>query len=439
MTRTSKKNFEVAIIGGGISGLTLGIALHHRGIPTRIYEQAAEFAEIGAGVSFRENAIQAMKHCHQGVYEAFEKVRVGNLWPNKQNVWFDYHDGYHQKPSGETFAFTIQTPVGQAGVHRAHYLNELVHLFPSERSHFGKRLEGLEKDGDGRWRMKFVDGSSAVADAIIGCDGIKSKMRSLMFGEDHPCARPTYTHKYAYRGLTNMEDAVKAVGEEKAKTACMHMGPGGHLLTFPVNSGKTLNIVAFKTSPTDWPDPEKLVRRGKLSDALHDFQNYNADVLSLLNLCPPDLDIWAIFHSADHPVPTFALGTLCLVGDAAHATSPHHGAGAGFCIEDAAILAHLLADPRVATREDLEKVFLAFDEVRRERALWLPRSSSFIGDCYEWMAEGVGEDFEKIEHEILVRNRIIGDVDVEGMLRGARECLTGRLGMGGGGGGNSGR
>lgn len=207
----------------GISGLTLGIALHHRGIPTSIYEQAAEFAEIGAGVSFRENAIQAMKHCHQGVYEAFEKVRVGNLWPNKQDVWFDYHDGYHDKPSEETLAFTIRTQLGQAGVHRAHYLNELVNLFPSERSHFGKRLEGLEKDGDGRWRMRFVDGSSAVADAVIGCDGIKSKVRSLMFGEDHPCARPTYTHKYAYRGLTNMEDAVKAVGEEKAKTACMHV------------------------------------------------------------------------------------------------------------------------------------------------------------------------------------------------------------------------
>ncbi|EME77310.1 uncharacterized protein MYCFIDRAFT_72425 [Pseudocercospora fijiensis CIRAD86] len=426
MAQTSKK-FEVAIIGGGISGLTLGIALHHRGIPTRIYEQAPEFAEIGAGVSFRENAIQAMEHCHPGIFEAFEKVRVSNLWPSKKTVWFDYHDGYHDKSSSETFAFSIRTKLGQAGVHRAHFLNELVGLFPAERSHFGKRLEGLEREEDGRWRLRFVDGSSAVADAVIGCDGIKSKVRVLMFGEEHPCARPTYTHKYAYRGLTDMEDAVKAVGEEKAKTACMHMGPGGHLLTFPVNKGKTVNIVAFKTNPEDWPDHDRLVRRANRDDALRDFQDYGHDVLSLLKLCKPDLDVWGIFHLADHPVPSFAKGSICLVGDAAHATSPHHGAGAGFCIEDAAILADLLADKRVKTREHVEAVFAAFDDVRRDRGQWLPPSSQHIGNCYEWIAEGVGEDFEKIETEINVRNGIIADVDIPGMCRDARECLTQRL------------
>ncbi|KXT11584.1 hypothetical protein AC579_3112 [Pseudocercospora musae] len=430
MTRTtSEKKFEVAIIGGGISGLTLGIALHHRGIPTSIYEQAGEFAEIGAGVSFRENAIQAMKHCHPGVYEAFEKVRVGNLLPDKQDVWFDFHDGYHDKPSNETFAFTIRTKLGQAGVHRAHYLNELVRLFPRERSHFGKRLEGFEEE-NGRWKMRFVDGSSAFADAIIGCDGIKSKVRALMFGETHACARPTYTHRYAYRGLIDMEDAVKAVGEEKAKTACMHMGPGAHLLSFPVNAGKTLNIVAFKHEESNWPDPERLVRRGTRSSALRDFQSYNQDVVSLLSLCAPDLDVWGIFHLADHPVPSFCKTTLCLLGDAAHATSPHHGAGAGFCIEDAAVLSDLLADTRVQTREQIEAAFQTFDDVRRERGQWLPRSSQHIGNCYEWIAEGVGEDFEKIEREINARNSMIGDVDVEGMCRDAKEHLAARLGLG---------
>lgn len=390
-----------------------------------------------------------MKHCCSGIYDAFEKVRVGNLWPEKQDVWFDYHDGYHEKENpDETLAFTIRTSLGQAGVHRAHFLNQLVGLFPKEMSHFGKRLERLEKEGkSGRWKMKFEDGSCAVADAVIGCDGIKSRVRQLMFGEDHPCAKPTYTHKYAYRSLTSMEEAVKAVGEEKAKNACMHvsafalhnpderftvlmflqMGPGGHMLTFPVNHGKTLNVVAFKTNPDDWPDHEHLTRPAKREDALRDFEGYGHDVISLLNLCKPELDCWAIFHLADNPVPTFAKGSVCLIGDAAHATSPHHGAGAGFCIEDAAILADLLADKRVKTAKDLEAAFATFDEVRRDRGQWLPPSSQHIGNCYEWIAEGVGEDFEKIEREINIRNSIVADVDVPGMCKEAQDRLSSRL------------
>ncbi|KAF2167241.1 hypothetical protein M409DRAFT_22668 [Zasmidium cellare ATCC 36951] len=419
------KDFEVAIIGGGIAGLTLAIALHHRGVNVVIYEQAAHFAEIGAGVSFTPNAVQAMKHCYSGVYSAFEKIRTGNLWPSKKNVWFDYHDGYHDKD--ETFAFSITSSIGQAGVHRARYLDELVKLLPEEHARFGKRLEGFERDGSGRWRLRFEDGSEATTDAIIGCDGIKSKVRQLLYG-DHPCSHPTFTHKYAYRALATMEDAIKAVGEEKAKNACMHMGPGGHMLTFPVNHGQTLNVVAFHTTESDWPDYNKLTRPAKREDALRDFANYGPDVTNLLQLCQPNLDVWAIFHLGDHPVPTYAKGTICIVGDAAHATSPHHGAGAGFCIEDAAVLSDLLADDRVRTQQDIEVVFSVFNDVRRERGNWLVQSSQHIGNCYEWIGQGVGEDFSKVENEINTRNGMISDVDVQGLCREAVGILRGRLG-----------
>lgn len=110
-----------------------------------------------AGVSFTENAVQAMKHCHSGVHEAFEKIRTGNLWPSKKNVWFDYHDGYHDQP--DTLAFSITNGLGQAGVHRAKYLDELVKLLPEENASFGKRLESFERNDDGRWSLRFEDGS----------------------------------------------------------------------------------------------------------------------------------------------------------------------------------------------------------------------------------------------------------------------------------------
>ncbi|KIX92833.1 uncharacterized protein Z520_11496 [Fonsecaea multimorphosa CBS 102226] len=425
------KKFEIAIIGGGIAGITLAIALYHRQIPVKIYEQAPQFGEIGAGVSFSPNAVQAMKLCHEGVYDAFEKVCTLNVWPEKKYVWFDYLDGWEgPKPGQERqdIAFSIKNSLGQNGVHRAHYLDEMVKLVPKGIARFGKRLVNItENESTGRLVMDFEDGSTAEADAVIGCDGIKSRVRQIIVGKDHPSSKPSYTHKYAYRGLVQMEDAIKAVGEELAVNSCMHMGPDGHVLTFPVNHGKTLNIVAFRTSPEDWPDSQRLTRPAKREEALREFSGYGSNVIQLLKLTKPDLDVWAIFDLGDNPVPTFHKGRTVIIGDAAHATSPHHGAGAGFCIEDSAVLASLLADERVQSPSDLDAVFATFTARRKERGQWLVQSSRWVGDCYEWRAEGIGRDFVKIESEINERNGIIANVDVEEMCREAKEELRRRL------------
>ena len=224
---STAKKFEVAIIGGGIAGLTLAIALHHRDIPLTVYEQAPQFGEIGAGVSFSPNALQAMKVCHQGVYEAFERVCTRNVWPSKSKVWFDYLDGFTgPKPGQERqdIAFSISNSLGQNGVHRAAYLDQIVKLVPQEIAKFGKKLADIEENSStGRLVMRFEDGTTAEADAVIGCDGIKSRVRQIIVGKDHPSAYPSYTHKYAYRGLVPMDQAIEAVGEELAQNACMHV------------------------------------------------------------------------------------------------------------------------------------------------------------------------------------------------------------------------
>lgn len=251
----STNELEFAIIGGGISGLTLAIALQSRNIRCTVYEQAPHFGEIGAGVSFTSNAVQAMKICDSGIYAAFEKVRTANIWDSKKDVWFDYHDGFHN--NANTHAFTIRNSLGQAGVHRARYLDELIKLFPRERARFGKRLEGLSRQDDGRYALKFHDGSEAMADAVIGCDGIKSQVRRLVYGKDHPCARPTYTHKYAYRALARMEDAIQIVGEEKALNACMHVGGSSMLAPCdadPWTDGTRRTHADI--SSRSWGDPE---------------------------------------------------------------------------------------------------------------------------------------------------------------------------------------
>jgi salicylate hydroxylase len=312
---TASKTFNVAIVGGGVAGLTLAIALHHRQIPVTVYEQAAQFGEIGAGVSFSPNAVQAMKYCHPGIYTAFEKVCTRNVWPSKQKVWFDYVDGYNFKGDCQSIptAFTICNRLGQNGVHRAHFLDELVKMFPQSIARFGKRIQNITEDSNGRLVLSFTDGTTAESDVVIGCDGIKSRVRQIIVGETHPSANPVYSHKYAYRGLVSMEVAIAAIGEERAQNSCMHvsnppprgsfrrlstdfdkMGPGGHILTFPVNQGKTLNIVAFRSTTEDWPDSQKLTRMGTQEDALRDFAGYGSIVLSLLKLTAPELPVVSI-------------------------------------------------------------------------------------------------------------------------------------------------
>ncbi|KAE8153464.1 hypothetical protein BDV25DRAFT_168909 [Aspergillus avenaceus] len=432
---SQRKNFRVAVVGGGIAGLTLAISLHHRDIPVTIYEQAEAFGEVGAGVSFSPNAVEAMKFCHQGIHQAFEKVCTRNLWPSKQDVWFDYLDGYHtgtsttaKSASRQDIAFTIRNSLGQNGVHRAHFLEELIKLIPHDIARFNKHLETIvERESDGKLLMKFADGTEDEADVVLGCDGIKSQVRQLIVGADHPSAKPSYTHKYAYRGLIPMEKAIEAVGEELASNACMHMGPGGHMLTFPVNQGKTLNIVAFHTTPGEWSDYPRLTRQGTRDEALRDFAGYGPNVINLLKLTEKELSVWAIFDLGKDPVPTFYKGRVGIAGDAAHATSPHHGAGAGFCIEDTAVLATLLRDKRVQTQGDLEAVLVAYDISRRERSQWLVQSSRFIGDCYEWRAENVGQDFKRIEEAINYRNGVIANVDIDQMCEHAKSILGKKL------------
>ncbi|KAL4882535.1 hypothetical protein BJY04DRAFT_186364 [Aspergillus karnatakaensis] len=438
---TSPKPFSVAIVGGGIAGLSLAIALHHRNIPVKIYEQAHAFSEVGAGVSFGPNAVEAMKLCHGGIYDAFKKVCTQNLWPSKEKVWFDYLDGYThseeeysassegKESKRQNIAFTITNSLGQTGVHRAHFLDEMVKLVPEGVAVFNKRLEDIEQlsdDKGGKLVLKFADGGKDEADVVIGCDGIKSRVRQILVGEDHPSANPVFTQKYAYRGLVPMDKAIDAIGEELASNSCMHMGPNNHMLTFPVNAGKTLNIVAFHTTPDPWKEYPRLTRDGTREEALRDFAGYGPNVTKLLKLCEPKLSIWAIFDLR-HPVPTFAKRRLAISGDAAHATSPHHGAGAGFCLEDTAVLATLLSNSRVQTHKDLELALAIFDESRKERTQWLVESSRFIGDCYEWRAEGVERDFGKIEKAINERNAIITEGDVAGMCSDAERALRERL------------
>lgn len=305
----------------------MAIGLLRRGINVEIYEQAKQFGEIGAGVAFSPNAERAMKTCSPDIHKAFEKVVTRNTWEDKKTRWFDFVDAYHEKEIGkEKFLFKLDNETGNSAVHRAHFLDAMVELVPKDICHFSKRVESID-DGDDKVIMKFHDGTEAAADAVIACDGIKSRVRAWMVGENDPRAHPQYTHKYAYRGLIPVEKAIEALGEDLAVNAHIHMGKDCHLLTFPVNHGKTMNVVAFVTNPDSWPSSEKLTLPSKKEHVYRDFKHFGPTIQHIINLLEPDLDCWAIFDLAEHPMEFYNKGRVCLLGDAGHATSPHHGSG----------------------------------------------------------------------------------------------------------------
>jgi salicylate hydroxylase len=288
-----RKDFHVAVCGGGIGGLCLTIGLLRQNVSVKLYEAASAFAEVGAGVSFGPNTIRAMELIDPLIAKGFENCATTNGWPEKKDTWFDFRTGQEKGTRGgvvaaaNTHVADVKTrgkgEIGQNSTHRAHFLNELVKLIPDEVPEFGKRLKNIEEKGD-KMVLTFEDGTTAEADAVIGCDGIKSRTREILLGIDHEAAHAVFSGKYAYRGLIPMDIAVDALGDELAKNSQMYMGEHGHVLTFPIEKGKTMNVVAFRTKPDGKWDDEKWVLASKKEDMVTDFAGWGDKVTSIISV-----------------------------------------------------------------------------------------------------------------------------------------------------------
>ncbi|CVL08607.1 related to salicylate 1-monooxygenase [Fusarium proliferatum] len=409
-----QKDFQITIIGGGIAGIVLAISLLRRNIPCIIYEKAHAFSDIGAGLGISPNAQDAMAACDPSVHEAFKNVADGNTWESKKSFLFEFLDGMDGATTDSPL-FQIENRTGLQGCHRGAFVNELIKLLPSDLVQFNKQLQTVEENRSGGIRLTFQDGTIEEADAVVGCDGIKSKVREILVGADHPSSKCSYTHKYAYRGMIPMPQAVEVLGEERALNATMWLGKDKHLLSYPVAHGAILNVVAYCSSSDDWPSESQLVLPATKEDLLRDFEGFRPSVLRILDNTDK-LDRWAIFDLGENPVPTFATGRVCIIGDAAHASSPHHGAGAGLCIEDSAVLACILAHDTVQRGADIEAAFSAFDRSPRERAQWVVQKSRRAGQLFERQTE-IDSDFDKICKELEETLPTIWDYDIEEAIK----------------------
>lgn len=123
-------------------------------------------------------------------------------------------------------------------------------------------------------------------------------------------------------------------------------------------------------------------------------------------------------------MPALNKGSVLITGDAAHATSPHLGCGAGFAVEDSAFLAELLSDKRLKSPQDLTKAFAIFDRIRRERGQWLVENSRFVGKMYDLE---MGNDMKKIQDEMEARYRVVNGYNLQDSCEKAKEELAREL------------
>ena len=262
---------------------------------------------------------------------------------------------------------------------------------------------------------------------VIGCDGIKSRVRQLLAGVDNPASYPSYTHRCAFRALVPMDQAVAMLGENRAHNQHMYIGPAKHVITFPVANQTLMNVVAFLRDSRDWPVEQGMTLPATRAELVDAFWNWGPTVRAITNLLPTQIDKWGIFDSYENPMPTYARGRVCIAGDAAHASSPHHGAGAGIGIEDALALASLMEmiqstmrNSYVPKSKALSAGFEAFNAVRRERTQWFVDSSRHVCETYEWTNPETGSDPHRCFEDIKWRSDKIWFFDREAMIGDAR-------------------
>ncbi|KAK3302999.1 uncharacterized protein B0T15DRAFT_486526 [Chaetomium strumarium] len=461
---------HLAIIGAGITGTTLSLALSARDIPHTVYEQSRHPTELGAGLGLGPNAARALRIAHRGVYERFlegkEAEKEEEEEKEEEKVWIDFLDGtspLEARDLSPAFRIPCPYPEGHGAVHRARWLEELMGMVGEGTVQFGKRLERIEDPGVGEKKvvLHFEDGTTAEADAVIGCDGVKSKVREVLVGgKDKEGAKCGYSGKYAYRCMIPMDRAMEELGPARAGCSSLWMGHGRHVLTFPVGRAgpdQLLNLVAFVTDPNEsWPsqDARSFTLPATRDDALRDFEqgSFSNTVQRLLRLTKDKMDKWGLFDLAAQPLPSFYSGRILVIGDAAHASTPHHGSGAGFCMEDVAVLLSLLEEitstsTSTSTMDEhdhdssssspsnnnqahhqIQAVFAAFDASRRERDQWLVQSSRRAADLYEWRLPNTGkEHFESMRKDIEERQAVCWGIDLDRAIADAREDLRRRL------------
>jgi len=339
------------IVGGGLGGLGAAIALRTKGIDVRVYEQAPEPKEIGAGVGLGPNASGLLMNAG---LTALKDISVYSE-PTKMFTW-----------TGQTITAKRGIGANNYMCHRADLLKILHDLQPPGSVYLGHHFMELTQD-DSKVRLKFRNGATAEADFVIGADGIHSAVQPFVT----PPSPPQSEKVTAYRALIPIEQLSWAKG---VNHPTQWLGPNRSFLCFPVSRGREMNMVAFV--PTDEDDRESWSAKGEVSNLAKEFEGWAAPVGETIGTLKSTF-YTGIYDRA--PLPNWSKGRVTLLGDAAHAMVPHVGQGATQAVEDGFFLATLLAD---ASSTDIARLFQIYEKARLPRLTRVQAMARTAGQMY---------------------------------------------------------
>lgn len=347
---------KVIIAGGGIGGMSAALGLLRKGIDVEIYEQAPEIKEVGAGIQISPNGCRALDAL--GVFQTLQKLSCDpvrkefRLW-NTGKAWPLFDLG---KSAIEKYGYPYLT------VYRPDLLDTLadaVRALKPDAIHLGCRAAGLEQDDTGA-TLVLADGRKIRGDVLIGADGWRSVIRNTLWGE----CNPEFSGMVTWRGLIPMERLPQHM---QAHVGSTWIGPGAHVVSYPLHRGEIMNFVATIEGKT-WTT-QAGCEPGTTEECLADFAGWHADVQTMIRLSPTLLK-WALMKR--EPIERWTLGRVSLMGDACHATLPFLAQGAVHSIEDGVVLARCLEEGQAMPAAALQR----YESARIERTSRMVRGAT---------------------------------------------------------------
>jgi 2-polyprenyl-6-methoxyphenol hydroxylase-like FAD-dependent oxidoreductase len=362
MAQGNGKDRPILIAGGGIGGLAAAYALARQGFPVRVLEQAPEFKEIGAGIQLGPNIFRALAKI--GLKDAVladahvppaMEMRCALSGDLVTRIPLDdprFHARFEYP-----YAVTHRADI-HAAILRACLGNNLVSL-ETERT-----VESYEQDSDGV-TLTLQSGERVKGRALIGCDGMWSKIRDSIVGD----GKPRVSGHIAYRAVLKKEDVPADLWRPDV---ILWAGPRTHFVHYPLRRGELYNLVAVFHSDRyeeGWnaeANPDELWAR---------FKGQRPEVLRMLER----IDAWRMWVLCDRePVKGWSKGHVALLGDAAHPMLQYLAQGAAMATEDAVCLAEKVA----AQPDDLPAAFRAYVNERYLRTARVQIMARIYGDFY---------------------------------------------------------
>ena len=379
-------SLRVAIVGAGIGGLTAAIALRRRGIDATVYEQAHELKALGAGVAIATNGSRVLTDL--GLGDAIEAI-AGRV------------SGYAYRTSAgdalpiDPAALSLGDPERTWFLHRGEFQTALARALPDGALQMGRRCVGVSETPEGA-RVEFADGSVVEADVLVGADGIHSRLQGTVTEPADPVSEGIM----AYRGLLPAE---RVRGVVDLDVSAMWLGPRQSFLLYPVSSGRLMNLVAFV--PTTLDVEESWTAPGDVTELARAYRGWDERVLRVIGAMDETFR-WGIYDR--EPLDRWSTERVTLLGDSAHAVTPHLGQGANQAVEDAITLAATLED---ASTGDVPDRLALYESLRRDRTRLVRNQAREAGRLYRSTEVSPAEQAERLR--VIYDSIQINDHDAE--------------------------